>query len=171
MKLLSVKGGARPAQIDDDIYEWACQKPWRLIKVSNGAVYIGWKTHEKGKDKTIYLHREIVGSPKDKMVDHANGDIFDCQRSNLRVVTNSQNQMNSKKRPGTSSLYKNVSWNEKLQKWKAQMRVDGREFFFGYFDEERPAAHVVELNRQILHGEHARSNFTSDEIVGMFVSE
>jgi hypothetical protein len=169
MKLLPVTGGERPVKVDDDIYEKVKGKSWRLIKVSNGAVYVGWKSHKAGKDVTVYLHRFVMGFPKG-MVDHKNGDIYDCQRSNLRIVTNSQNQMNSKGKPH-SSQYKNVYWNKKLKKWKAQIAVDGQQFFLGYFDEERHAAYAAELSRFALHGEHARANFASNEIVSMYVSE
>src|SRR5258706_12889811 len=163
MKLLPLANFGRPAIVDDDMYELVKDRAWRLIKVSNGAQYVGWKTHKKGKDVTVYLHREIMGNPGG-MVDHISGDIFDCRRVNLRVVTNSQNQMNSKKRAGTSSIYKNVYWNKKRGAWKAQLRVDGQDFFLGYFENERHAAEAVELSRPILHGEHARSNF-SDALV------
>lgn len=157
MKYLLLTNSSQPAIVDDDIYEHTKDRAWRLIKVSNGAVYVGWKTHRNGKDVTVYLHRFVMASPK-AMVDHINGDIYDCQRRNLRIVTNSQNQMNSKGRLH-SSVHKNVYWNKKLQKWKAQITVDGRSFFLGYFDEERHAAYAVDLSLPALHGEHARLNF------------
>jgi hypothetical protein len=129
--------------IDNDDYKRFCKKAWRLIKVSNGAQYVGWKSRKNRKGVTVYLHREIMGNPKG-MVDHINGDIFDCRRSNLRVATNSQNQMNSKKRAGRSSIYRDVSWNKQRGAWKAQIRVDRRDFFIGYFEIERHAAMAVD---------------------------
>lgn len=160
MKQLPVKGSSTLAKLDDDIYNRVRHRRWRLIKVSNGAVYIGWKTHEKGKDKTVYLHRFVMGFPKG-MVDHQNGDIYDCQRSSLRVVTNSQNQMNSRKRTGTSSQYKGVYWIKKVKKWKAQIMKDGKSYFLGYFEpwQERPAAYAYDFAALELFGEHAHLNF------------
>ena len=166
MKYLTLANSDRSAIVDDDIYEHVNDRHWRLIKVSNGAFYIGWKSHKAGRDITIYLHRLVMGSPKGKMVDHINGDPFDNRRENLRVATNSQNQMNSKKRFGRSSQYKGVSWNGKLGKWKAQIGVDGQDIFLGYFKQERHAAYAVDLSLPILHGEFARFNF-SDALVGM----
>lgn len=157
MKLLLLVNSDKPALVDDDIYEQIQGKHWRLIKVSNGAVYVGWKSHKAGKDLTVYLHRLVVGNPKG-MVDHINGDPFDDRRENLRIVTNSQNQMNSKGK-AHSSIYKNVYWNKQLEKWKVQFTVDGQSFFIGYFEEERIAGEVAELNRPIFHGEYARSDF------------
>lgn len=170
MKYLPLTNSDRPAIVDDDIYEQIKNRAWRLVKVSNDAVYVGWKSHKAGKDVTVYLHRLVMGFPKG-MVDHERGNIFDNRREKLRVVTNSQNQMNSAKRKApTTSQYKNVTWNKKLEKWKAQIAVDGETIFLGYFDQERHAAYAVELSRPILHGKHARSNFISGEIVGMSVN-
>jgi hypothetical protein len=166
MKHLPLTNSERPALVDDDIYAQTKDRHWRLVKVTNGAVYIAWKTHRDRKDVNIYLHRLVMGEPKGKMIDHINGDPFDNRRENLRACTNSQNQMNSKGRPHASQ-YKNVFWSSQLGKWKAQLTVDGKDFFLGYFEKERHAAYAVELSRPILHGEHARSNFTSSEIVAM----
>jgi hypothetical protein len=159
MKHLHLTNSARPAIVDDDIYEQVKSRRWRLIKVTNGALYVGWKSHRQGKFVTVYLHRLVMGDPKGQMIDHRNGDPFDNRRENLRVSTNSQNQMNSKKRPGCSSGYKGVSFNKALQEWKAQVEVDGQTFFFGYFEHERHAAYAIDLNLPALHGEFARLNF------------
>lgn len=166
MKELKVSNSDRLALVDDDIYEQVNGRHWRLVKVTNGAFYVAWKTHKDRKDVNVYLHRLVMGEPKGKMVDHINGNPLDNRRENLRVTTNSQNQMNSKGRPHASQ-YKNVFWNSQYKKWKAQIKVDSKDFFLGYFENERHAAYAVELSRPVLHGEHARSNFTSSEIVGM----
>lgn len=166
MKLLPVKGSSTLAKVDDDIFKRIRHRQWRLIKVSNGAQYVGWKTHEKGKDKTVYLHRLVMGFPKGQ-VDHREGDIFDNRREMLRVVTHSQNQMNSKGK-SHSSRYKGVYWMKRIKKWKAQIAKDGKSYFLGYFEphQERPAAYAYNFAALDLFGEHARLNF-SDALVGM----
>jgi len=40
------------------------------------------------------LHRVIIGCPTGSFVDHINHDKLDNRKSNLRIVTNSENQMN-----------------------------------------------------------------------------
>jgi len=45
----------------------------------------------------VYLHRWIMGSPATKHVDHINGDKLDNRRSNLRIVTASENPHNQTK--------------------------------------------------------------------------
>lgn len=160
MKYLSLANSDQLVMVDDDIYEQVKDRSWRLIPVSGGKIYVGWKTHKNGKDVTVYLHRLVMGFPKG-MVDHWDHNIFDCRRENLRVVTNSQNQMNSQKRDGTSSRYKGVYWVKKIKKWKAQIMDGGKSYFLGYFapSQERYAAYAYDFAAIELFGEHAYLNF------------
>lgn len=157
MKLLSIAGG-KFVKVDDDVYEWASKMSWSFTKDGYA------KAWHSQKGKHVYLHQEIMMDgrfTKRFMVDHRNGDKTDYQRSNLRPCTNSQNQMNSKKKIGTTSLYKGVSWNSKLGKWKAVIRKERQDFFLGYFDNQRHAAYAYDFAAQDVFGEFARLNFSS----------
>jgi hypothetical protein len=44
--------------------------------------------------KLVYMHRLILNAPKHLQVDHKNGILSDNRRSNIRLCTRSQNQMN-----------------------------------------------------------------------------
>lgn len=159
MKHLPLANSDMPAIVDDDVYEQIKDRSWRVMTVTNGAQYIVWKGRVSGKHTTVYLHRLVMEDQKG-MIDHINGDPFDNRRENLRVTTNSQNQMNSKKKAGVKSIYKGVSWNSKLQKWKVQIGIDGKDYFIGYFENERHAAYAYDLNAPIFFGEFARLNFS-----------
>src|SRR5581483_21966 len=158
MKLLPLNGklaAGRSAKVDDDVFEWASQLSWSLTPDGYAKAWL------PEKSKQVYLHREIAASRSLGYVDHKNGDTLDYTRENLRPCTMSQNQMNSRKRPGTSSQYKGVSWNKHLRKWKCSLRLNGRNFFIGYFANERHAAIAYDLNAPALFGEFFRGNFIS----------
>lgn len=46
------------------------------------------------KRRVIFLHREIMGCPENRVVDHINHNKLDNRRSNLRIVSKSANALN-----------------------------------------------------------------------------
>ena len=66
------------------------------------------------------------------------GKVLGGLLSNLRVVTNSQNQKNRRMRPDNTSGFAGVSWDKRSQKWAAYIRINGKRKSLGYhlcFDE------------------------------------
>lgn len=89
---------------------------------------------------TAYLHRVLLQASEKQIVDHANRNTLDNQKSNLRVCSSSQNNRN---RPGTSnsrSAFKGVHFDKTRGKWRSQIYIDGRNHHVGYFDNEESAA-------------------------------
>jgi hypothetical protein len=64
-------------------------------------------------------------------IDHINQIKIDNRIENLRLVNQNKNQWNRD--------CKGFSFYEKLQKYKSQIRVDGKDFYLGYFDTEKEA--------------------------------
>lgn len=99
---------------------------------------------EVGVNGRKYLVHRIVWAlargewPSDQ-IDHANGDRTDNRLANLSVVTQAENGKNQKTRGG-SSVYAGVSWHKANQKWRAQIRLNGKRRHRGYFDTEIEAA-------------------------------
>ena len=56
-----------------------------------------------------------------------------CKKPKSTFVAN-------KKSSKTSSKYKGVFWNKKMQKWRAQVRFEGKNYHLGYFTSEIEAA-------------------------------
>src|SRR5690348_16299255 len=78
--------------VDCDDYDRLIKSHWHIAKTGGYAI-----RSSKIKDYHHKLmHREIMNCPKDMQVDHINGDRLDNRKENLRIVTNSQNQMNRK---------------------------------------------------------------------------
>jgi hypothetical protein len=148
------------ALVDDEDYN-VLQK-LRFYAVNNS----GWwyaVTHlpREGKpQRRVFMHRLILNPPKNKQVDHINGNTLDNRRCNLRLATNSQNHMNSKKYSNDSlSQYKGVSWNSASTQWFAQIMVNQKLLHIGTFASEVDAAHAYDDKARELFGEFARLNF------------
>lgn len=87
-------------------------------------------------------------------VDHANGIKNDNRLENLRTVTKSLNQRNSKRRKSNTTGFKNVS--KKGDKFLVTIRTDGKQKYIGKFSDLEFAALVAEEARNKYHGEYAR---------------
>lgn len=93
------------------------------------------------KYKVLYLHRSIMRPPKNKTVDHINGNTFDNRRCNLRICSNKENVRSSHKyRFKKSSKYRGVSFDKANKKWVASIEVNGKKISIGRFREEKEAA-------------------------------
>jgi len=111
-----------------------------------------------GGNKVIYLHRLIMDAPIGKCVDHINGDRTDNRKSNLRICTQAQNLYNSTAQSTSTSKFKGVSWKSDKRKWRASIKINGKCFHLGYFNDEVSAAKVYNERAIKEFGEYAYLN-------------
>ena len=90
-------------------FEWLSQLTWRLEGKGSPHPYAVHVVRLNGKRVRTPMHRMIVGAKPGQIVDHINHNTLDNRRTNLRACTYQQNNMNARKRQGTSSKYKGVS--------------------------------------------------------------
>ncbi|MFA5251835.1 MAG: HNH endonuclease [Phycisphaerae bacterium] len=107
----------------------------------------------------MYLHREIMNSPKGMLVDHKDGNSFDNRRANLRLATRFQNSCNKRKRANTSSRFIGVYWDKAKRKWVARIKYQGKSRMIGNFVNEIAAAQAYDAAANKYRGEFARLNF------------
>ena len=83
----------------------------------------------------LYHGRDIEPG---KVLDHKNGDRSDNRITNLQEITQSENL---RKKKGA----KGYSFNKKLKKWQAEIRIEGKSKYLGLYDteEEARAAYVA----------------------------
>jgi hypothetical protein len=91
------------------------------------------------------MHRVILGlTERTRQADHIDGNGLHNTRSNLRPATGSENVQNQRKsktyadRP-TSSRFRGVSWETAKQRWRSQVRVNGKTAFSRLFRTEQEA--------------------------------
>jgi hypothetical protein len=104
----------------------------------------------------VWMHREIMNTPPGFETDHINGNKLDNRRSNLRIVTKSQNQWNRKKQSG-SSKYKGVYWNKANRRWHVQLQMNKKKIWLGYYETETEARKAYEAGVGKFFGRYART--------------
>lgn len=136
-------------------YSWRarkCRHIWYAIRHWNGPMRNGKRTHH-----SRCLHLDITKAPPGYQIDHENGNGLDCRRSNLRIATPGQNQMNSRSRGGSSD-YKGVAWHKTHCKWRASIQLNHGWKHLGYFESEQDAAHAYNIAAEQLFAEFANIN-------------
>jgi hypothetical protein len=109
-----------------------------------------------GKFRGRLLHRVLMDAPDGVQVDHQDRNPLNNRRYNLRKATPVQNQGNRvKAHPGSSSLFKGVSWHRATGKWRAKIQ----QRWLGVFPSEEEAARAYDLEAVKLFGEFATLNF------------
>ena len=140
--------------IDEEDYGRIENINWRILN-NKGKLYVK-KGSRKGRVyKDIFLHRVIMNAPKGTMVDHINGNTLDNRKSNLRFCTIAENSRN-RKRNQSKTGYKGIHYRKDRKKYTAQIRVNYKRHFLGYFDtaEEAYAAYCAASKKY--HGEFGR---------------
>jgi len=134
---------------------------FRWFASSKGKKSFNNQTYAQRYDfgKRIYMHREIVQVDVSQEIDHINGNGLDNRKANLRVCTRRQNSQNLRKRKGTSSRFKGVSWRKDKGKWQARIGNFGKRIFLGYFESESQAAKAYDEKAKELFGVFANLNF------------
>ena len=143
--------GLYKAIVDDEDFERVSQRSWSVHKDGN-------KTYAKGKvdGKNIKLHRFLVDFKEN--VDHKDGDWLNNCRSNLRPVTQAQNNMNQRPQKGRSSVFKGVYYFKRDKNWRARVMINRKYVHIGNFKVESEAAEAYNKKAKELFGEYAYLN-------------
>lgn len=81
----------------------------------------------------ILLHRFILNPNNNEIVDHIDGDKLNNRTSNLRIVTKSQNAMNSKIRANSRTGITGVHFDKRDSVYQAYISVNGKKLNLGRF--------------------------------------
>jgi hypothetical protein len=153
MKLIPLGGKygkGKFAEVDDEDYEWLSKYKWYWNRGYAATYYQG---------KRFKMHRLIMNAAPGVEIDHKDRDKLNCQKSNLRICTTTQNNQNGTLRKDNTSGYKGVSLDRSTGHWRALMYASGNAFFAGQYKDKRHAALCYDLWATDLHGEFASTNF------------
>lgn len=151
MKKIKLTRG-KYAIVDDEDFEWLNQWKWYC----SGYEYVvrsetGVKSNLR---QNIFLHRILMNTPKGMETDHINGNKLDNRKSNLRICTRSQNEINKSLGINNTSGFKGVSWHKNRKKWQGKIQKK----HLGYFDKKKNAIKTYNKTAKKLFGEFAYLN-------------
>jgi hypothetical protein len=116
-----------------------------------------------GKRVAILLHRFLLGLPPHRpLVDHIDFDGLNCRRSNMRIATRTQNNINKRTKGGGNTGYRGI---ERTigGKWHARITVAKKRTNLGVYDDPADAARAYDAAAKRLFGEFAVLNFPEKE--------
>jgi hypothetical protein len=138
------------ALIDKDDVEKVKDLKWRLFD--------GYVVSSSITGHTTYLHRYITDYDDDLFVDHKDIDKLNNKKSNLRPCTQSENNMNTKKRSSNKSGYKGVVQDKKTGRYKAYIGINKRTRALGTFDTAEEAHLAYTEKAKEVYGEFANTD-------------
>lgn len=133
------------------------------VKVGSAAGSVGSEGYLSIRiNKRLYKAHRIAwllmtgSDPGHHDIDHINGNTLDNRWRNLRLATNNQNSLNSRRRKNNTSGVKGVSWNTRGKCWIAQLRLSGKTVLYKRFTSFEKACDAVASFRKKYHGRFAR---------------
>jgi len=144
----------------DGHLHWKRTAPGRDLDLSKpaGGIQNAGYVFVKIQDKKYRVHRLIFLMQRGylpKILDHIDGDRTNNKIENLRAADAAQNRYNSKLSKSSTSGIKGVYWHKPVEKWAAEIKVNGKRKRLGFFYDKEVAAQIVRIARLKYHGEFA----------------
>jgi hypothetical protein len=131
----------------------------------------------KGEKKNYPLHRLIFmyhHGYVPELIDHINADYLDNRIENLQELNNQLNTSKAGMFSHNTSGYKGVRYRPRDEKWIVNLKVDGKGYYLGQYDDLEYAAEIYNCVAKAVFGEYVYQNKTSlpplniNELGGVF---
>lgn len=156
MKELNLSNSNLKAFVDDEDYERCSNYKWFLkLAYNNKPGRIVWTKRRKVSLSRFVLKLKLCEFNE---IDHKDRNIFNNQKSNLRLCSRSENNTNKTKRIDNSSGYKGVSFHKASGKYRMSIKKDNK-IIDKLFKTKLEAAMAYDDYAIELHGEFSVLNF------------
>src|SRR3990167_9704478 len=117
--------------VDNVDFVWLNQWKWgsdpHSYAIRNNPEY------ELGGKRHIRMHRLINNTPEGFETDHIDRNPLNNQRTNLRTVTKTQNNINRSLQLNNKSGYRGIYWDKKNKKWRASIQINSKMINLGRY--------------------------------------
>lgn len=152
------------ALVDDEDYEYINQWKWG-VNENKGVVYAQRTIVVNGRKTTTTMHRNILNVLPGFEVDHKDHCGINNVRSNLRVASRRQNNINQRLRKDNKSGYKGVHYIKRDKAWVGAICIFEKRICLGYFKSAEEAAKAYDEAALKYFGEFAYLNFPEREFL------
>ena len=164
MKKIKLTQG-RYALIDDEDYPYLSRFNWMLNKKKReimGSVYeyeYACKMIQRNKIQImVYMYEFLIEAINYECVVFKNKNTLDYRKSNLGLVSYGVRGTMAKKRKGTYSKYKGLTYRPKKKIFEVRICKDKKTYYLGKFKSEKKAAIAYNKKAKELYGEFAYQN-------------
>lgn len=144
------------AKVDAEDFEELSRHRWLALRNSQDYYAARTVILANSERRQVRMHRLIMGLDfgNPLQVDHINHDTLDNRRSNLRIVTISQQCMNRRLRSDNKSGHKGL-W-DRRGGWTVRIKVAGKSFYVGQTKDFNDAVEMYREAALKFHGEFAK---------------
>lgn len=126
-------------------YTWRMQKGYPTSKTRDS----------EGKNIVTQMHRIIMDvSDKSIEVDHIYHKTNDNRKSQLRLVTHSENGMNKGLQSNNTSGVKGVSYRKASHKWRSEITCNGKYIYLGAYNDIKNAIEARKKAEELYFGKY-----------------
>lgn len=106
----------------------------------------------------VILHRLLFDFPKNVEIDHIDLNRLNNSRSNLRICTHQQNQVNQPLQKNNNSGVSGVSWYSARNKYRARIKIGQKDIHLGYYEKFIEAVQARNVGMECMFGEYGIYN-------------
>lgn len=143
-----------------------------LKQVNDGNGYYIVSLCKENKRTNCRIHKLVANAflpnfENKKCIDHIDNNPSNNNIDNLRWATNSENSQNTKISSKNTSGIKGVDWYKKLNKWRAQITIDGKTKHLGYYETLEEAKKARQEYANKIFGEYTN---TCEKIINININ-